>query len=144
MSEFKAINLLEEFHDYETASQVLNELEEGESIMTRHGLVSREAVAEAALNHRRENNIYEEGDLVVLNKKRTKPQVWRYVGKTNWRANHHLLSNGKDGLLHPYHVLEFNHATPQEIAAVHRIDNDMGDDFPIENHISPLCKSKDV
>ncbi|WP_289353246.1 hypothetical protein [Acinetobacter nosocomialis] len=37
MSEFKAINLLEEFHDYETASQVLNELEEGESIMTRHG-----------------------------------------------------------------------------------------------------------
>ncbi|WP_284083961.1 hypothetical protein [Acinetobacter nosocomialis] len=22
--------------------------------------------------------------------------------------------------------------------------NDLGDDFPIENHISPLCKSKDV
>ncbi len=30
------------------------------------------------------------------------------------------------------------------IAASHRIDNDMGDDFPIENRISPLCKSKDV
>ncbi|HHP4508160.1 TPA: hypothetical protein ACSB4L_003516 [Acinetobacter baumannii] len=25
-----------------------------------------------------------------------------------------------------------------------RIDNDMGDDFSIENRISPLCKSKDV
>ncbi|HGH3639239.1 TPA: hypothetical protein ACJK7P_002044 [Acinetobacter baumannii] len=35
-------------------------------------------------------------------------------------------------------------ATPEEIAAGHRIDNDMGDDFPIENRISPLCKSKDV
>ncbi|MDH2539510.1 hypothetical protein QDR66_03065 [Acinetobacter baumannii] len=35
-------------------------------------------------------------------------------------------------------------ATPEEIAAGHRIDNDMGDDSPIENHISPLCKSKDV
>ncbi|MFY6042280.1 hypothetical protein ACOUVZ_06990 [Acinetobacter baumannii] len=32
----------------------------------------------------------------------------------------------------------------KEIAAGHRIDNDMGDDSHIENHISPLCKSKDV
>ncbi|EJB8413300.1 hypothetical protein MW335_003582 [Acinetobacter baumannii] len=35
-------------------------------------------------------------------------------------------------------------ATDEEIAAGHRIDNDMGDDSHIENHISPLCKSKDV
>ncbi|HGH3611565.1 TPA: hypothetical protein ACJK7E_000555 [Acinetobacter baumannii] len=35
-------------------------------------------------------------------------------------------------------------AKEQEIAAGHRIDNDLGDDFPIENRISPLCKSKDV
>ncbi|HEE5581743.1 hypothetical protein [Acinetobacter baumannii] len=39
---------------------------------------------------------------------------------------------------------DIRHATPEEIAAGHRIDNDMGDDFPIENHVSPLCKSKDV
>lgn len=38
----------------------------------------------------------------------------------------------------------FRHATPEEIAAGCRIDNDMGDDSHIENHISPLCKSKDV
>ncbi|MBJ9449546.1 hypothetical protein [Acinetobacter pittii] len=38
----------------------------------------------------------------------------------------------------------FNFASTEEIAAGHRIDNDMGDDFPIENRISPLCKSKDV
>ncbi|EIB6858201.1 hypothetical protein AXY30_RS10610 [Acinetobacter baumannii] len=38
----------------------------------------------------------------------------------------------------------FNFASAEEIAAGHRIDNDLGDDFPIENRISPLCKSKDV
>lgn len=36
------------------------------------------------------------------------------------------------------------HATPEEIAAGHRIDNDMGDDSHIENHISPNCKVEDV
>ncbi|MCZ3293807.1 hypothetical protein NYZ61_16190 [Acinetobacter baumannii] len=43
-----------------------------------------------------------------------------------------------------YKYPSVRHATPEEIAAGHRIDNDMGDDSPIENHISPLCKSKDV
>ncbi|MFK7255912.1 hypothetical protein ABBZ21_14870 [Acinetobacter baumannii] len=32
----------------------------------------------------------------------------------------------------------------EEITAGHRIDNDLGDDSHTENHISPLCKSKDV
>lgn len=38
----------------------------------------------------------------------------------------------------------FNPASTEETAAGHRIDNDMGDDSYMENHISPLCKSKDV
>ncbi|SSV66096.1 hypothetical protein [Acinetobacter nosocomialis] len=36
------------------------------------------------------------------------------------------------------------HAKPEEIAAGHRIDNDMGDDSHIENHISPNCQSRDA
>lgn len=40
--------------------------------------------------------------------------------------------------------IKFRHAEPQEIAAGHRIDNDLGDDFPIENHISPNCQSRDA
>ena len=32
------------------------------------------------------------------------------------------------------------HATPEEIAVGHRIENDMGDDTHIENHVSPNCK----
>ncbi|XZT81073.1 hypothetical protein ACT43G_12555 [Acinetobacter baumannii] len=35
-------------------------------------------------------------------------------------------------------------ASEDDIEAGHRIDNDMGDDFPIENHVSPHCQSKDV
>lgn len=38
------------------------------------------------------------------------------------------------------HESNFRHATEQEIAAGHRIDNDMGDDSHIENHVSPNCK----
>ena len=43
------------------------------------------------------------------------------------------------------HESNFRNATPEEIAAGHRIDhfvdiNDMGDDSHIENHVSPLCK----
>ncbi|MFK6123632.1 hypothetical protein Q4354_04735 [Acinetobacter baumannii] len=47
----------------------------------------------------------------------------------------------------------FRKAEQEEIAAGHRIDHihqsgklvtDLGDDFPIENHISPMCEVKDV
>ncbi len=38
----------------------------------------------------------------------------------------------------------YRKATKTEEEAGHRIDNDMGDDFPIENHISPNCKVEDV
>ena len=41
------------------------------------------------------------------------------------------------------HESNFRHATPEEIAAGHRIDNDMGDDTHIENHVSPNCKKFD-
>ncbi|WP_407477828.1 hypothetical protein [Acinetobacter baumannii] len=37
--------------------------------------------------------------------------------------------------------IKFRHAEPQEIAVGHRIDNDMGDDSHIENHISTHCKT---
>lgn len=37
----------------------------------------------------------------------------------------------------------YGRSEAEEINAMELL-NDMGDDFPIENHISPLCKSKDV
>ncbi|MFZ7100734.1 hypothetical protein [Acinetobacter baumannii] len=81
-----------------------------------------------------------------------------------------MLDCGENSL-YPFANDEFRHATPQEIAAGHRIDMPtlpepvgslqelhpefakvlhenflelLGDDFPIENHISPNCQSRDV
>lgn len=51
---------------------------------------------------------------------------------------------GKSIGLTGYKLSEIEHASEDEIKAGHRIDNDLGDDFPIENHISPHCQSRDV
>ncbi len=53
-----------------------------------------------------------------------------------------LLAVLDDGDCYPLSCLE--HASEAEIKAGHRIDNDMGDDSHIENHISPNCKVEDV
>ena len=59
-----------------------------------------------------------------------------------------FIKNGENWRLHTTKG-EIEHATPEEIAAGHRIDkpSNSGEletlDKP-ENHISPLCKSKDV
>ncbi|HFG6880768.1 hypothetical protein [Acinetobacter baumannii] len=37
----------------------------------------------------------------------------------------------------------YGRSEAEEVKAMELL-NDMGDDFPIENRISPLCKSKDV
>lgn len=37
----------------------------------------------------------------------------------------------------------YGRSEAEEVKAMELL-NDMGDDFPIEDHISPLCKSKDV
>lgn len=41
-------------------------------------------------------------------------------------------------------LAKYRKANKAEEEAGHRIDNDMGEDFPIENHISPNCKVEDV
>ncbi|SSP18504.1 Uncharacterised protein [Acinetobacter pittii] len=49
------------------------------------------------------------------------------------------------GELRDFHPIfnQIRKAEPEEITVGHRIDNNLGDDFPIENHISPLCEVKD-
>ena len=41
------------------------------------------------------------------------------------------------------HLHLWRYAESEEIAAGHRIENDMGDDSHIENHVSPNCKKFD-
>lgn len=60
---------------------------------------------------------------------------------------------GKSIGLSGYKLSEIEHASEDEIKAGHRIDHilqegnmvhDLGDDSPIENHISPNCQSREV
>ncbi|MFP0866951.1 hypothetical protein ACLD0L_00150 [Acinetobacter baumannii] len=83
------------------------------------------------------------GDKVVLVGTGTKDVLLEIV-EHMYTANMHRVKIIATGQYGPVFKNDIRHATPQEIAAGHRIDNDMGDDSHIENHISQLCKSKDV
>ncbi|MFW1903638.1 hypothetical protein [Acinetobacter baumannii] len=101
------------------------------------------------------------GDKVVLksssqNKVMTIQESYKEFIRAYWDKEHYSFA----------HESNFRFAEDEEIAAGHRIDKTigtleelhpefakvlhenflelLGDDFPIENHISPLCKSKDV
>ncbi|EPP3506154.1 hypothetical protein ACUN5M_000332 [Acinetobacter baumannii] len=102
------------------------------------------------------------GDWVVLksssqNKVMTIQEIYKEFIRAYWDKEHYSFA----------HQSNFRSAKPNEIKAGFKegtkefenywygrseaeevkameLLNDMGDDFPIENHISPLCKSKDV
>lgn len=83
------------------------------------------------------------GDWVVLVGTGTKDVLLEIV-EHMYTPNMHRVKIIATGQYGPVFKNDIRHAKPEEIVAGHRIDNDMGDDFPIENRISPLCKSKDV
>ncbi|HCT7911883.1 TPA: hypothetical protein OT848_000389 [Acinetobacter baumannii] len=80
------------------------------------------------------------GDFIVIDHKHDK--TFMPVLKILSEGKNYFYCN--DGQVHKSQMEQWRHAKPEEIAAGHRIDNDMGDDFPIENHISPHCQSRDV
>lgn len=80
--------------------------------------------------------MFKAGDYVLYEKTRYTYEVVK-TEKTNTLA----LKHSKTGRIYamPSRV-RLKLATQEEIAAGHRIDNDMGDDTHIENHVSPNCK----
>lgn len=83
------------------------------------------------------------GDWVVLVGAETKDFLLEIV-EHMYTPNMHRVKIIVTGQYGPVFKNDIRHATPEEIEVGKRLDNDLGDDFPIENHISPLCKSKDV
>ncbi|EPS7820292.1 hypothetical protein ACK0BW_10235 [Acinetobacter baumannii] len=83
------------------------------------------------------------GDKVVLVGAETKDVLLEIV-EHMYTPNMHRVKIIATGQYGPVFKNDIRHATPEEIAAGHRIDNDMGDDLPIESHISLLCKSEDI
>ena len=78
------------------------------------------------------------GDWVVRTDKYTE-SIYKIISIKPGLIRCAFVKNGTDWKLHATES-ELKHATPDEIAAGHRIDNNMGDDTHIENHVSPLCK----
>ncbi|MFV5642029.1 hypothetical protein [Acinetobacter oleivorans] len=81
-------------------------------------------------------------DKVVLVGTGTKDVLLEIV-EHMYTPNMHRVKIIATGQYGPVFKNDIRYATPKEIAAGHRIDNDMGEDFPIENHISLLCEVKD-
>ena len=84
----------------------------------------------------RKVSMFKVGDFVLYEKTYYTYEVVK-TEKTNTLA----LKHSKTGRIYamPSRV-RLKLAAPEEIAAGHRIDNDMGDDSHIENHVSPNCK----
>lgn len=100
---------------YETAK------EKSTPWLLNHGENWRNVKDATLLEYRREHNIYEEGDKVVMISKRRAPKLWTWIHTTNWRPNHSLLDCGEN-LLYPFSNDEFRHATDAEIDANRRLD----------------------
>lgn len=87
------------------------------------------------------------GDWVVV--KDTPLDVLLEIVEHMYTPNMHRVKIIATGQYGPVFKNDIRHATPQEIVAGHRIDkpSDSGELETLdklENHISPLCKSKDV
>lgn len=106
------MNLIEELGGYENAKREL-ELKEQNSVFQCCTAVDAEMIRSALLQRRRENNIFEVGDLFVFNNgdnpEITKVQhVW---GDAVWGGYCGEIPKNTD----------IRHATPQEIKAGHRL-----------------------
>ena len=88
-----------------------------------------------AINKPNEVSVFRVGESVVL-----KNSIQNKVMKIQAHNDEFIMAYWSKGKYSFAHESNFRHATPQEIALGHRIDNDMGDDSHIENHISLLCK----
>ncbi|EPF6237958.1 hypothetical protein ACQP6V_03295 [Acinetobacter baumannii] len=90
------------------------------------------------------------GDKVVLVGTGTKDVLLEIV-EHMYTPNMHRVKIIATGQYGPVFKNDIRHATPEEIAAGHRIDGSLTNEGTkletldkLENHISPLCKSKDV
>ena len=96
-----------------------------------------------AINKPNEVSMFKVGDFVLPISSEFSNEVCEltedYIGQDfKYRAK----SGGFGYIVKSFMPTAWRHATPEEVALGHRIDNDMGNDSHIENHISPSCKVK--
>lgn len=106
---------------YEILIEQLGGYEEAKSKSRDNGSLHAERLRKALLEYRRQYNIFEVGDKVVMISKRRAPKLWTWMHTTNWRPNHSLLNSG-ESYLSPFSNNEFRHATDAEIKAGKRLE----------------------
>lgn len=120
------MNLIEQLGGYAAAKREL-ELKEQDSVLQCCIAVTDEMISDALLEYRRQHNIYEAGDWIVMDSHKPEYQFYQIT---------------KDDMGSQWiNLVEFRHATDEEIKAGKRrpeLDSDTCSD--IRNHVSPLTK----
>lgn len=121
------MNLIEKLGGYDKAKVDLKDKKwrkdnlHGSSEFTWHMGQHIQLLEAVMLQYRRENNIFEVGDLVVRKNKKSKPLIWEVVGYSNVFKDSAICDNENE-LLNHFSFKDIRHATPEEIKAGHRLE----------------------
>ena len=110
------MNLIERLGGYEKAKREL-ELKEQNSVLQCCSAVTAEMIRDALLEYRRQHNIYEAGDLVVMADADDYDTIFKVIGKP--KRLYHL--QGSDDLFYGRLDFQIRHATDAEIKAGKRL-----------------------
>lgn len=111
------MNLIEQLGWYEKAKREL-ELKEQNSVLQCCSAVTAEMIRDALLEYRRQHNIYEAGDLVVMVDADDYSTIFKVIGKP--QRLYHL--QGNDDLFYGRLDFQIRHATDAEIEAGKRLE----------------------
>ena len=116
------MNLIEQLGGYERAKAFLNAASYtmDELIMMQRSGLRPQHVEKALLEYRRQHNIYEAGDLVVMVDADDYSTIFKVIGKP--QRLYHL--QGNDDLFYGRLDFQIRHATDEEIEANKRLDNE--------------------
>lgn len=96
---------------------------------------------DALLKYRRENNIFEVGDVITFN---DSDFIYRIDTRNQDGFHATTVHEVKRCIIALFGHNDIKHATPSEIKAGHRIDDNTGHATDIRNHVSPSTKLVDL
>ena len=116
------MNLIEQLGGYEKAKEALHQLksEKKDLISCGASVFVESQVIDALLDHRRQHNIFEVGDLVVMADADDYNTIFKVIGKP--MRLYHL--QGNDDLFYGRLDFQIRHATDSEIEAGKRLEVD--------------------
>lgn len=115
------MNLIEQLGGYEKAKREL-ELKEQNSVLQCCSAVTAEMIRDALLEYRRQHNIFEVGDKVIITQKIWGQDPWDDLCYVFNAETHHIVGIGVDISVGFGSSNAYRHATPKEIQAGKRLE----------------------